>query len=267
MKPGDPGLYSPGQPCTHKCNEGCIGIGCKDCKQVRNDCTQCAKSKPYELLKTGMVRGPSIVFCRYADVAVSKIRSHKYRDPKTCKIVIGFDANSLYLYCSGREIPCGKEEYIEVENPSVIKNLCDKVIKDELFRFLHVDIHIPDELLERFSEFSPFFIVDSIPEDQIPQHMKDYHKRTGRKTIRGTKKLLGVNKASKILLYTLMLKWYLSHGLKVTAIHKCLKYESGKPFSWFPKEVSKARCNEDTIWLSNNLEIPKNSKETHSMGR
>ena len=75
--------------------------------------------------------------------------------------------------------------------------------------------------------------------------MKDYQERTGRKTIRGTKKLLGVTKAKRILLYTLMLKWYLSHGLKVTSIHKHLKYESGKPFSWLPEEVSKVKRDGD----------------------
>ena len=45
-KPGGPDLYAPGQPCDHKCKEGYIGIGCKDCKRVRNDCTQCVKNKP-----------------------------------------------------------------------------------------------------------------------------------------------------------------------------------------------------------------------------
>ena len=75
--------------------------------------------------------------------------------------------------------------------------------------------------------------------------MKDYQERTGRKTIRGTKKLLGVTSANRILLYTPMIKWYLSHELKVTAIHKYPDYESGKPFSWFPEEVSKVRHDED----------------------
>ena len=42
-----------------------------------------------------------------------------------------------------------------------------------------------------------------------------------------------------------MLKWYLSHGLMVTAIHKYLGYESEKPFSLFPEEVSKARHDGD----------------------
>ena len=64
-----------------KCNEECIGY--KDCKRVRSDCTQCAKNKPYKLLKTGMVGGPSIIFCRYAVIGVSQIRSHKYMDAKS----------------------------------------------------------------------------------------------------------------------------------------------------------------------------------------
>ena len=52
-------------------------------------------------------------------------------------------------------------------------------------------------------------------------------------------------RAKAIFSYTPVLKWYLNHGLKVTAIHKYLKYESGKPFSWFPEEVSSTRKDED----------------------
>ena len=130
-----------------------------------------------------MVGGPSIIFCIYAEVGVSQIRSHKYTDAKVCKSVNGWDASSLYLYCSGQEMLCGKESYVEGSNPRIIKDLCDKVLTGELFGFLQVHIHVPDGLLEKFSEFSPLFIVDEVPEDKIPQHMKDYQKRTGRKTI------------------------------------------------------------------------------------
>ena len=248
MKPGTPDLYIPGDPCEHKCHEECSGIGCRDCKQVREDCMICAKNKPYELLKKGMARRLSIVFSRYAEARVSKIRPHKYENPKTCASVIGFDANSLYLYCSGQEMPCSKEEYVEVSWPQdsgVVEDLCNKVLTGELFGFLQVNIHVPDALQEKFSKFSTLFIIDSIPEDLVPQHMKDYQERTGRAMIIGTKKLQGVMRATRILLYTPMLRWYLSHGLKVTAIHKYICYESGRPFGWFPKKVSKVRHNGD----------------------
>ena len=54
-----------------------------------------------------------------------------------------------------------------------------------------------------------------------------------------------VNRAKRILLYTPIMKWYLSHGLKVASIHKYLKCKASKPFSWFPEEVSSTRRNRD----------------------
>ena len=243
-------LYAPGLPCTHTCEEhDRPAKGCRKCKRVRNECDQCPKNKPYELLKTGMIGGPSIVFCRYAEVGQSKIRSHQYEDAKNCEAVVGFDANSLYLYCSGQEMPCGKEKYFEVResaNPeSAVEELCNAVLNGNLFGYLQVDIQVPEHLKDTYSEFSPLFVLDSIPRDFVPDHMKEYQEKTNRKTLLGSKKLLGILQAKKILLYTPLLKWYLEHGLKVTRIYKYLSYTPGKPFSWFPEEVSSARRDGD----------------------
>ena len=88
-------------------------------------------------------------------------------------------------------------------------------------------------------------MISEVPEDQIPQHMKDYKINTGRKMIKNNKKLLGVMKTEKILLYSPLLKWYLNHGLQVTKIHRYISYTSGRPFKWFPEEVSSARRDAD----------------------
>ena len=156
-----------------------------------------------------MIGGPSIVFCGYAKVGRTGMRPHHYENAKTCERVVGFDANSLYLYCSRQEMLCGKEEYVKVENPKdpiVVKELCGRVMNNDLFGYLQVDIHV--------------FIDINDPRN---------------------KKLLGILQAEKILLYMSVLKWYLSHGLKVTWVHRYLKYVSGRPFSWFPEEVSSTR--------------------------
>ena len=55
-----------------------------------------------------------------------------------------------------------------------------------LFGFLQVDIHILDELTDKFTEFCPLYVVDSLPDELIPSHMCKYQTRTGRKMIRGT---------------------------------------------------------------------------------
>ena len=251
-KYSEPDLFAPGEPCKCKCSDDCVKVGCKDCREVRKDCKIHAKNEAYETLSTGIIGGPSIVFCRYAEAGISKIRSHINSDSeagaklraKTCRAVLGFDANSLYLYCSGQEMTCGKEKVFS-SNPKEKDELIQNVLNDKLFGFFQVHIEVPEQLLDKFSEFSPLFILAEVPEDQIPQHMQDYKINTGRKKIKNNKKLLGVMKAEKILLYSPLLKWYLNHGLQVTKIHRYISYTSSRAFAWFSEEVSSARRDAD----------------------
>ena len=242
-KYSEPDLFAPGEPCKCECSSDDCGKteGCEKCKEIRNNCKICTKNEANEMLKTGMIGGPSIVFCRYAEAGVSKIRSHIYSEKaKTCRSVHGLDSNSLYLFCSGQEMPCGKEKVFKcnhAEQDEIIQN----VLNDKLFGFFEVDIEVPEQKRKRFSEFCPLFVISEVPEDQIPQHMKDYKINTGRKMIKNNKKLLGVMKTEKILLYSPLLKWYLNHGLQVTKIHRYISYTYGRPFKWFPEEVSSAR--------------------------
>ena len=178
---------------------------------------------------------------------VSKIRSHIYSEAeaKTCRSVHGLDSNSLYIYSVlARKCLAEKKKFLNVtqgrEN-EIIQN----VLNDKLFGFFEVDIEVPEQKRKRFSEFCPLFVISEVPEDQIPQHMKDYKINTGRKMIKNNKKLLGVMKTEKILLYSPLLKWYLNHGLQVTKIHRYISYTSGRPFKWFPEEVSSARRDAD----------------------
>ena len=99
-QPSESELFAPGQPCFHKCAKCKVDPKpcCEKCKKVRNDCTQCTQNKPYELLKTGMVGSASIVFCQYQESGKSRI--HNYTNSKICSKIVGFDVNSLYLYCS-----------------------------------------------------------------------------------------------------------------------------------------------------------------------
>ena len=44
---------------------------------------------------------------------------------------------------------------------------------------------------------APLFVVQETPDCNIPEEMKIYEEKTGRKTVNGTKKLLGVMKAKR----------------------------------------------------------------------
>ena len=67
----------------------------------------------YEMLKGAVVGGPSLVFTRYDEVGVTKIRSHqKKAEPRLCQRILGYDANALYLSTMLEEMPCGKEKVV-----------------------------------------------------------------------------------------------------------------------------------------------------------
>ena len=91
-----------------------------------------------------MVGSPSIVFCRYAEQGVTYIRSHVYgKESKKCKTILGYDANALYLYCSGQKMPCGKETLVINERPTSTKRIqkfVKDVLNDSVFGYVQVDI-------------------------------------------------------------------------------------------------------------------------------
>ena len=163
---------------------------------------------------------------------------------KKIKGIIGYDANGLYLYCSGDAMLYGKDTLVVSKKPYDQKRIATfsgDAFKGKVFGFAQVDIEVPDELYNKFSEISPLFVVQEIPDCSIPEEMKIYKEKTGRKTVKETKKLLGVMKAKKNLLYTSLIEWYLQHGLRLTAVHQLIEYEPGRGFSWFPEEVTNAR--------------------------
>ena len=58
-------------------------------------------------------------------------------------------------------------------------------------------------------------------------------------------------KTTNILLYTLLIKWYLQHDLRLTAVQKFIEYKSCKSFPWFSEEVANARREADKDLLKN----------------
>ena len=85
--------------------------------------------------------------------------------------------------------------------------------------------------------------------------------------MKGTKKLLGVMKAKKILLYIPVLEWYLQHGWRLTAVHQSIEYEPGMPFSWFPEAVVNARGEPDKDLLKKQLSDAAKGKGNNFYGK
>ena len=65
----------------------------------------------YYLFKKNVVGGPSIIFHRYHEAGKTKIRDKEMEDQgkqaKTCPKIVGYDANTLYLWAIMQDMPTG----------------------------------------------------------------------------------------------------------------------------------------------------------------
>ena len=200
----------------------------------------------YAMLKAAVVGGPSLVFTRKHVAGKTRIRSHQYEDARLVRHILGYDANSLYPSTMMKEMPCGPGFVTTYNNPEAFARLLPQLLyTKEWLGFAEVDIEVPREAWPEFEEFPPLFINRSIPDNLVPKHMHDYLKHSGRKRFPEQPKLLGALSAKKILLYAPLLQWYLTNGLKLTAVYRSIDYEPRQIFSWLVKEVADNRRKGD----------------------
>ena len=200
----------------------------------------------YDMLKAAVIGGPSLVFTRKHVAGETRIRSHQYEDARLVKRILGYDANSLYPSTMMKEMPCGSGDVTTYNHPEAAARVFPQLIySGEWFGFAEVDIEVPREAWPEFEEFPPLFINRSIPDNLVPKHMHSYLKQSKRKRFPEQPKLLGVLSAKKILLYAPLLHWYLTNGLKLTAVYRSINYEPRQIFSWFVKEVADNRRKGD----------------------
>ena len=203
-------------------------------------------AEAYTMLKAAVVGGPFLVFTRKHVAGESRIRSHQYEDARLVRRILGYDANSLYPSTMMKEMSCGPGFVTTYNHPEAAARVFPQLLyTKEWFGFAEVDIEVPREAWPQFEEFPPLFINRSIPDNLVPKHMHDYLKHSGRKRFPEQPKLLGVLSAKKILLYAPLLQWYLTNGLKLTAVYRTIDYEPRQIFSWFVKEVADNRRKGD----------------------
>ena len=75
------------------------------CKEFQCDMQALEKCGCEKIVKDGHGRRASASFTRYHEKDITQIKFHVYGEKdKLIKVVIGYDANSLYLYCSGNAL-------------------------------------------------------------------------------------------------------------------------------------------------------------------
>jgi hypothetical protein len=161
-----------------------------------------------------------------------------------------------------QKMPVGEYKHISEYN---IKDLIKDILNEKLFGFVEVDIKVPDELYDKFSEMSPIFkniTIDATDENIIGEHMFDYCKQN-KIPLHKSKKLIGSMFGEKILLYTPLLKWYLEHGLIITKFYDAISYDSCVCFKELGEAIADARRagdeNKDMEIIAETMKLIGNS--------
>ena len=112
----------------------------------------------------------------------------------------------------------------------------------EFFGAVEVDIEVPPDLKEKFSEFAPLFVTCEIPmtKEVIGERMYTYVEEQ-HLSLKPRKQLVAGLKARQILLATPLLRWYLSKGLKVTKVYQAIEWNSQPCLKDFFESVAQDR--------------------------
>ena len=82
------------------------------------------------------------------------------------------------------------------------RKFSEDILKEKVSGFVQVDIAVPNELYDKFSGMVLLLVAQGIPDSNLPEKIRMYEANAGKKTVKGTKKLVGLMKAKMILLYT-----------------------------------------------------------------
>ena len=128
------------------------------------------------------------------------------------------------------------EHKMTVTTDDIMKSIQD----GSFYGFVECDIHVPDDLKEKFAEMPPIFKNTELSPSDGGEYMAEFARVNGL-NMKPRRCLIGSMFGEKILLVTLLLKWYLDHGLVVTRIYQTLQFKPEKCFESFGNTVTENR--------------------------
>lgn len=120
------------------------------------------------------------------------------------------------------------------------KDVLSNIIDGNIFGCAEVDISVPANLKRYFEEFTPIFKHATVKFEDIGHHMQNYLKQT-KSIFKDRNYIIGSMVATKILIITPLLCWYIKHGIVVSKIYQVIEFSPVKCFSKFAEEVTNDR--------------------------
>ena len=125
-----------------------------------------------------------------------------------------------------------------------MNDIINAVISGELFGYVKLSLHVPENLIPKFTDFPIIFKNTSIDLEDIGETMQKFCQDTNRTT--GVKRALISSMFGKdIVISTPLMKKYLELGLVIDNIEWILDYQPNNCFEWFMNNVIDGRRTAD----------------------
>lgn len=124
------------------------------------------------------------------------------------------------------------EELFRVTEKEILCGIMD----GQIFGCVEVDLAVPDNLKGYFQEMCPIFKHATVKLQDIGLHMQNFLKNSN-KVFKDRHYLIGSMFATKILIITPLLRWYIEHGIVVNKIYQLIQFSPVKCFENFASEI------------------------------
>ena len=173
--------------------------------------------------------GISYICKRYAKANNKYMSDYDSNKPST--FITYLDKNNLYGWSMSEYIPYGEFEWLEDVDDLDVMSVNEK---SEIEYFLEVDLKYPDELHKLHNDYPLAPEVLTVTKDILSKYCKEIADKYDIK-VGDVKKLIpNLGNKTKYVLHYRNLQLYLSLGIKLTKIHRVLKF---KQCNWMKKYI------------------------------
>lgn len=200
-----------------------------------------------QLLQSGIRGGISFINTRYKSVESNL--------EKSSESIMYIDANNLYGHAQTGKLPYSNYEWVcdfDIDTFDVTKIDCDS---DEGY-ILEVDLEYPKKLHYLHNDYPLAPEMNEIKWEDLSPYSKKYCDSLNYKS----KKLVtSFRKKEKYIVHVKNLKLYVQLGLKITKIHRILKFKQVNFLLPFIEKCTEARKNAKSVFEKNLYKLISNS--------
>ena len=217
----------------------------------------------YQFIEKGMHGGVSYIANRHGKA--NNKYMERYNENQPSKYIMYLDANNLYGWAMSQHLPTGGFKWLTNEEISNI-DLGKYYENSKEGLILEVDLEYPNDLHEIHNDYPVSPEKLKVSKDMLSEYCIKISKKYGIPTGVATKLIPTLNNKKEYVIHYCNLQLYVDLGLKVTKVHRALKFKQSPwlkqyiDFNTNKRKVAKASFEKDFFKLMNNSVFGKTTE-------